>query len=84
MKSMIDKGDSYEKTKEKNPSINEDDYLELKIKCESNASAESSQWGKDMRNLNLGVPSKAYCPSSINTVTSRQGTMSGPGTRLTR
>ena len=55
VKSMIEKGDSYEKIKEKNPSISEDDYREFKIKCESNASAESSQWGKDMRDLNLGV-----------------------------
>ena len=29
--------------------------MEFKIKCESNASAESSQWGKDMWDLNLGV-----------------------------
>ena len=55
VKRMILRGDSYEKIKEKNPSISEADYLEFKIKCESNASAESSQWGKDMRNLNLGV-----------------------------
>ena len=55
VKAMIEKGDSYEKIKEKNPSISEDDYREFKIKCESNASAESSQWGKEMRQLNLGV-----------------------------
>ncbi|KAI4990110.1 hypothetical protein ZWY2020_038473 [Hordeum vulgare] len=55
MKRMIDKGDSYEKIKVKNPSINEDDYKEFKIKCESNATAESSLWGKEMRELNLGV-----------------------------
>ncbi|KAM3313625.1 hypothetical protein ACQJBY_032899 [Aegilops geniculata] len=106
VKRMIEKGDSYEKIKEKNPSISEADYLEFKIKCESNATVESSQWGNDMRDLNLGVhklgpggyrvakpiwdrrtrsvPSKAYRPSSRNTVTSRPGTMSGPGTRLTR
>ena len=107
VKSMIEKGDSYEKIKEKNPSISEDDYREFKIKCKSNASEESSQWGKDMRDLNFGVhtlgpvviewrnlngtrrtrsvPSKAYRPASRNTaVTSRPGTMSGPGTRRTR
>src|SRR3989337_4272861 len=55
VKSRILRGDSYEKIKEKNPSISEADYLEFKIKCESNASVESSQWGKDMRDLNLGV-----------------------------
>jgi hypothetical protein len=55
VKRMILRGDSYEKIKETNPSISEADYLEFKIKCESNASAESSQWGKDMRDLNLGV-----------------------------
>ena len=55
MKAMIEKGDSYEKIKETNPSISEADYREFKIKCESNASAESSQWRKDMRDLNLGV-----------------------------
>ena len=49
------RGDSYEKIKETNPSINEADYLEFKAKCESPGSAESSQWGKDMRDLNLGV-----------------------------
>ena len=43
VKSMVVKGDSYETFKEKNPSISEDDYREFKIKCESNASAESSQ-----------------------------------------
>ena len=55
VKAMIEKGDSYEKIKAKNPSISEDDYKEFKIKCESGASEESSQWGKEMRDLNLGV-----------------------------
>lgn len=55
MKRMIDKGDSYEKINSKNPSISEDGYKEFKIKCESKATAESSQWGKEMRELNLGV-----------------------------
>ena len=55
VKSMIEKGDSYEKIKEKNPSISEDDCLEFKIKCESDTTMESSQWGKEMRDLNLGV-----------------------------
>ena len=55
MKRMIEKGDSFEKIKVKNPSISEDDYKEFKIKCESSASEESSQWGKEMRDLNLGV-----------------------------
>ena len=36
------RGDSYEKIKETNPSISEADYKEFKIKCESNATAESS------------------------------------------
>jgi len=54
VKRMIEKGDSYEKIKAKNPSISEDDYKEFKIKCESSASSESSQWGKEMRELNLG------------------------------
>ena len=49
VKRMIDKGDSYEKIKEKNPSISEDDYKEFKIKCESSATSESSQWRKEMR-----------------------------------
>jgi len=55
VKRMIDKGDSYEKIKAKNPSISEEDYKEFKIKCESPATSESSQWGKEMRQLNLGV-----------------------------
>ena len=55
VKRMIEKGDSYERIKVKNPSISEDDYKEFKIKCESSATSESSQWGKDMRDLNLGV-----------------------------
>ena len=55
MKRMINKGDSYEKIKAKNPSISEDDYKEFKIKCESSATFESSQWGKEMQKLNLGV-----------------------------
>ena len=55
VKRMIEKGDSYEKIKEKNPSISEDDYKEFKMKCESSATVELSQWGKDMRDLNLGV-----------------------------
>ena len=42
VKRMIEKGESYEKIKEKNPSISNADYREFKIKCESNASAESS------------------------------------------
>ena len=55
VKRMIDKGDSYEKIKAKNPSISEDDYKEFKIKCESPTTSESSQWGKEMWQLNLGV-----------------------------
>ena len=51
---MIEKGDSYEKIKAKNPSISEDDYKEFKIKCKSSATSESIQWGKEMRELNLG------------------------------
>ena len=49
VKAMIDKGDSYEKIKETNPSISEDDYKEFKIKCESRATSKSSQWGEEMR-----------------------------------
>ena len=33
VKRMIEKGDSYEKIKEKNPSITEDDYNDFKINC---------------------------------------------------
>jgi len=55
VKKMILKGDSYEKIKEANPSISETDYHEFKLKCEDTTSSESSQWGKDMRELNLGV-----------------------------
>ena len=55
VKRMIDKGDSYEKIKAKYPLMSEDDYKEFKIKCESSATSESSQWGKEMRQLNLGV-----------------------------
>ena len=54
VKRMIDKGDSYEKIKAKYPLMSEDEYKEFKIKCESNATSESSQWGKEMRELNLG------------------------------
>ena len=46
VKAMIEKGDSYEKIKAKYPLMNEDEYKEFKIKCESNATSESSQWGK--------------------------------------
>ena len=55
VKRMIDKGDSYEKIKAKYPLMSEDEYKGLKIKCESSATSESSQWGKEMRELNLGV-----------------------------
>ena len=55
VKRMINKGDSYDKIKAKNSSISEDDYKEFKIKCESSATSESSQWGKEMLQLNLGV-----------------------------
>ena len=54
VKRMIDKGESYEKIKEKNPSITEDDYNDFKINCSSTANSESSKWGKEMRELNLG------------------------------
>ena len=46
VKRMIDKGDSYEKIKAKYPLMSEDEYKEFKIKCESSATSESSQWGK--------------------------------------
>ena len=55
VKAMIEKGDSYEKIKAKYPLMSEDDYKEFKIKWESSATSESSQWGKEMRELNLGV-----------------------------
>ena len=55
VKKMISKGVSYEKIKEANPSISETDYHEFKLKCEDTTSSELSQWGKDMRELNLGV-----------------------------
>ena len=51
---MIDKGESYEKIKAKYPLMSEDEYKEFKIKCESSATSKSSQWGKEMRELNLG------------------------------
>ena len=54
VKAMIEKGDSYEKIKEKNPSITEDDYNDFKINCSSTASSQSSEWGKQMRELNIG------------------------------
>ena len=54
VKAMIDKGDSYEKIKAKYYLISEDDYKEFKIKCESSTTSESSQCGKEMRELNLG------------------------------
>src|SRR4051812_50170999 len=54
VKRMIEKGESYEKIKEKNPSITEDDYKDFKINCSSTAHSQSSQWGKEMRELNLG------------------------------
>ena len=54
VKRMIEKGDIYEKIKEKNPSITEDDYNDFKINCSSTAHSESSKWGKEMRELNLG------------------------------
>ena len=49
VKAMIEKADSYEKIKAKYPLMSEDDYKEFKIKCESSATSESSQWGKEMR-----------------------------------
>jgi hypothetical protein len=55
VKKMIKKGESYEKIKESNPSITEKDYADFKIKCESESTSDSSQWGKDMRSLNLGT-----------------------------
>ena len=54
VKRMIEKGESYEKIKEKNPSITEDDYNDFKINCSSTANSKSSKWGKEMRELNLG------------------------------
>ena len=54
VKAMIEKGDSYEKIKAKYPLMSEDEYKEFKIKCKSSATSESSQWGKEMRELNLG------------------------------
>ena len=49
VKAMIDKGGSYDKIKAKYPLRSEDEYKEFKIKCESSATSESSQWGKEMR-----------------------------------
>jgi len=49
VKAMIDKGGSYDKIKVKYPLMSDDDYKEFKIKCESPATSESSQWGREMR-----------------------------------
>ena len=46
VKRMIEKGESYQKIKEKNPSITEDDYNDFKINCSSTANSESSKWGE--------------------------------------
>ena len=46
VKAMIEKGDSYEKIKEKYPLMSEDEYKEFEIKCESSATSESSSGGK--------------------------------------
>ena len=54
VKRRILRGDSYEKIKETNPSISEDDYNDFKINCSSTASSQSSEWGKQMRELNIG------------------------------
>ena len=40
VKAMIDKGDSYEKIKAKYPLMSEDEYKEIKIKCQSPATSE--------------------------------------------
>ncbi|KAM0922423.1 hypothetical protein ACQ4PT_006181 [Festuca glaucescens] len=55
VKKMILQCDSYDKIKETNPTISEEDYREYKIKCESTATAQSSQWGTDMQSLNIGI-----------------------------
>ncbi|KAK1646269.1 hypothetical protein QYE76_064074 [Lolium multiflorum] len=55
VKKMINSGASYEKIKESNPSIIEQHYADFKIKCDSESTSDSSQWGKDMRKLNLGT-----------------------------
>jgi len=39
VKRMIKKGESYEKIKEKNPSIIEDGYNDIKINCSSTANS---------------------------------------------
>ena len=49
VKAMIEKGDSYEKITAKYPLMSEDEYKEFRIKSESSATSESSQWGKEMR-----------------------------------
>ncbi|KAM0861645.1 hypothetical protein ACQ4PT_045753 [Festuca glaucescens] len=55
VKKMILKGDSYDNIKETNLTISDDDYYwEYKIKCESDATAQSSTWGMNMRSLNIG------------------------------
>ena len=54
VKRMIEKGESYQKIKEKNPSITDDDYNDFKINCSSTASSQSSEWGKQMWELNIG------------------------------
>ncbi|KAM0823331.1 hypothetical protein ACQ4PT_070938 [Festuca glaucescens] len=55
VKKMILQDDSYDKIKETNPMIGKKDYREYKIKCESDATTQSSQWGTDMRSLNIGI-----------------------------
>ena len=55
VKAMIEKGDSYDKIKAKYLLMSEDEYKEFKIKCESSATSESSQWGKEMWQVNIGV-----------------------------
>ena len=92
--------------KAKYPLISEDNYKEFKIKCESSATSESSQWGKEMRQLNIGAhqlgpggyrvaepvwdkedakrAEQGLQPRFEKYLTSRPGTMSGPGTRWAR
>ena len=83
---MISNGVSYEKIKEANPSISKNHYQEFKLKCEDTTTSESSQWGKDMRELNLGVHRLGpggyrLAGPKWDKEISLPITMSGPGTR---
>ena len=54
MRRKIEKGESWEEIKSKEPTVNKEDFEAFKLSLKEEVSLKWTEWGKKMRDMNLG------------------------------